>query len=222
MLLLLLGLLLSISNAQSLTGGYNPSIADPTQSCLKRSVFVYTSASSTYMVTDLGSASPSSCSNTVTLTSTSISTVTVFSDGANQTITSSLPASTITILQPAASSLPITNQTIDFDAGSPNYETASSGPQVSADVVSAGPLLPNSGDNYLLITFSGGEGATRAFKRQANQPQSYNVTQPFPASAGRVHRIHSAPTLPVLKMGTLHRNVQSRYARTMTAVQLGL
>lgn len=158
MLLLVLGLLLGSVIAQSLVPvpGIN---ADPSNSCLKRSVFVYTSASATYVVTDLGTTSittePSFCSNATTLTSTiygsvPISTLTI--PGINETVTTALPASTVTIIQQSPSTpLPVTNQTINFDAGSPTYDVSSSAPQVSAVVADGGPLQPYSGDNYLLV-----------------------------------------------------------------------
>ncbi|CAK1359946.1 hypothetical protein CB0940_06066 [Cercospora beticola] len=196
MLHFVLAALLSGAQAQSLVPAYGIS-ADASNSCLRRSVFVYTSASSTYVVTNLGStslaATPSFCSNATTTTSTvygsvSISTVTL--NGSDQTITTALPASTITIIQQPTDSpqLPA-NQTINFDADSAAYQTSASGPQVSAEVVTAGPLQPYRGDNYLLITF-GSTGAT-AVKRQTSQPQAYNVTQLFSAVAGKTYTLNA-------------------------------
>ncbi|PPJ58032.1 hypothetical protein CBER1_03858 [Cercospora berteroae] len=196
MLHFVLAALLSSTQAQSLVSAYGIS-ADASNSCLRRSVFVYTSASSTYVVTNLGStslaATPSFCSNATTTTSTvygSISISTVTLTGNNQTITTALPASTITIIQQSTDSpqLPA-NQTINFDADSATYQTSASGPQVSAEVVAAGPFQPHGGDNYLLITF-GAAGVT-VVKRQTTQPEAYNVTQLFSAVAGKTYTLNA-------------------------------
>lgn len=107
------------------------SIIPYTTSCLKRSVYVYTSDSSTYAVTNLGQTTlgdtPAFCSNVTTL-----------------------PASTVTVLQ-QVSSIPAstTNSSITFDDGSATYGTAASGSQVVAAVASDGPLQPYSGNSYL-------------------------------------------------------------------------
>lgn len=103
MLPLMLGLLLSSVGAQSLTPAHGPLglSADPSKTCLKRSVFVYTSASSTYIFTDLGTTSPptqtSLCSNETTVTATiySATTTTFTIPGLRETVTAALPALTI-------------------------------------------------------------------------------------------------------------------------------
>ena len=137
----------------------SPSFRDSvftTNTCLRRSVYVYTSESSTYVVTDFGTtslaANPTYCANASILTST------VY--GLAQTVTTALPASTVTIYQqqtlPAtlASSAAQPAATVladsGFETGNENpFNTSSSGSGVSAAVVQSGPLLPFSGDSYL-------------------------------------------------------------------------
>lgn len=126
-------------------------------SCLRRSVLVYTSESVTYVVTDVGStdfrATQTYCPNAT------VSTSTVY--GVNQTITTSLPASTITIIQ-AATSLPpfgtpsapsstlVVVASSGFEDGTENdYNTSSSDPGATAAIVQDGPFQPNSGSSYL-------------------------------------------------------------------------
>ncbi|KAI7228063.1 hypothetical protein KC330_g8087 [Hortaea werneckii] len=165
-----------------------------TNTCLRRSVYVYTSESSTYVVTDFGTtslaASPTYCANA------SISTSTVY--GLAQTITTALPASTVTIYQqqtlPAilASSEAQPTATIltdsGFETGNENpFNTSSSGSGVSAAVVQSGPLLPFSGDSYLLITFDDSTSPAPNVRRQANAPLTYNVTQQFAATTGTTY-----------------------------------
>ncbi|KAI6914075.1 hypothetical protein KC318_g1195 [Hortaea werneckii] len=165
-----------------------------TNTCLRRSVYVYTSESSTYVVTDFGTtslaASPTYCANA------SISTSTVY--GLAQTITTALPASTVTIYQQQilpttlASSEAQPTATIladsGFETGNENpFNTSSSGSGVSAAVVQSGPLLPFSGDSYLLITFDDPTSPASNVRRQANTPLTYNVTQQFAATAGTTY-----------------------------------
>ena len=90
--------------------------------CVKRSAFIYTSASSTYVVTDIGilASTPTFCVN--------VSTVTVY----QQQYTA-----------------PVIN---GFEAGNANgFNTSSSSSGVTAEVVGTdtGPLQPYSGDSYL-------------------------------------------------------------------------
>ncbi|KAI7212146.1 hypothetical protein KC333_g7273 [Hortaea werneckii] len=166
-----------------------------TNTCLRRSVYVYTSESSTYVVTDFGTtslaASPTYCANA------SISTSTVY--GLAQTVTTALPASTVTIYQqqtlpatPPASSPAQPAATVladsGFETGNENpFNTSSSGSGVSAAVVQSGPLLPFSGDSYLLITFDDPASPAPNVRRQANAPLTYNVTQQFAAKAGSTY-----------------------------------
>ncbi|KAI6806620.1 hypothetical protein KC332_g10031 [Hortaea werneckii] len=184
-------LLASLAGAQSLIPASHTDSAFHTNTCLRRSVYVYTSDSSTYVVTDLGTtslaANPTYCANA------SISTSTVY--GLAQTITTALPAPTVTVYQqqtlqatlgpstaqPAATVLADSG----FEAGNENpFNTSSSGAGVSAAVVQSGPLLPFSGDSYLLITFDEFASSGQNVRRQANAPLTYNVTQQFPATAG--------------------------------------
>ncbi|RMZ02147.1 hypothetical protein D0860_07328 [Hortaea werneckii] len=102
-------------------------------------------------------------------------TVTVYQQ---QTLQATLGPSTA---QPAATVLADSG----FEAGNENpFNTSSSGAGVSAAVVQSGPLLPFSGDSYLLITFDEFASSGQNVRRQANAPLTYNVTQQFPATAG--------------------------------------
>lgn len=131
----------------------NPS----SNSCLRRSVLVYTSDSETYVVTDAGStdfrATQTYCPNAT------VSTSTVY--GVNQTITTSIPASTITVFQAptspppagtsfAPSSTPVVVASSGFEDGTENdYNTSSSDPGATAVIAQDGPFQPNSGSSYL-------------------------------------------------------------------------
>lgn len=167
----------------------NPSFANSSASntCLKRSVIVYTSETSTYIVTDLGSTgyptAPTICANA----STSIihDTTTIY--GVNSTVTTSLKAETVTIYQ---TPLPNGGQTTadnGFEDGLEALFNSSTSGVVSAEVATAGPLQPRTGNSYLLITF--GQPISAAGKRQAAQPSVYNVTQIFAAAAGTAYRL---------------------------------
>ncbi|RMY75462.1 hypothetical protein D0863_02567 [Hortaea werneckii] len=164
-------------------------------SCLRRSVLVYTSDSETYVVTDVGStdfrATQTYCPNAT------VSTSTVY--GVNQTITTSLPASTITILQ-AATSLPpfgtpsapsstlVVVASSGFEDGTENdYNTSSSDPGATAAIVQDGPFQHNSGSSYLLITFE--ESNPSKVRRQATNQLTYNVSQVFAATAGNSYTL---------------------------------
>jgi len=160
--------LVSFAFAQSLVQPVYDYSSLNSNSCLKRSVFLYTSESSTYVVTDIGttslSATPTYCANASIIVST------VY--GANLTVTTAilastllattvLPASTITVIQqPNLTLLPVTSTPTTgavvadngFETGnnSPfNSSTSSSG--VSAQVVQNGTglLQPYAGDDYL-------------------------------------------------------------------------
>ncbi|KAI6857652.1 uracil-DNA glycosylase [Hortaea werneckii] len=163
--------------------------------CLRRSVLVYTSESVTYVVTDVGStdfrATQTYCPNAT------VSTSTVY--GVNQTITTSLPASTITIIQ-AATSLPpfgtpsapsstlVVVASSGFEDGTENdYNTSSSDPGATAAIVQDGPFQPNSGSSYLLITFE--ESNPSKVRRQATNQLTYNVSQLFAATAGNSYTL---------------------------------
>ena len=118
--------------------------------CLRRSVLLYTSNAETWTITDLGStsfpAAPTLCPNV------SVSTSVVY--GSNRTVTRALPASTVTITeQSSATGVPAGSSgsmVIGFDDGTGNpLNGTSSSPQVSAAVAQSGPLQPYSGDSYL-------------------------------------------------------------------------
>ncbi|KAI7719918.1 hypothetical protein KC353_g2596 [Hortaea werneckii] len=164
-------------------------------SCLRRSVLVYTSDSETYVVTDAGStdfrATQTYCPNAT------VSTSTVY--GANQTITTSLPASTITIFQAptspppagtssASASTPVVAASSGFEDGTLNdYNTSSSDPGATAAIVQDGPFQPNSGSSYLLITFE--DSNPSKVRRQETSQLTYNVTQVFAATAGNSYTL---------------------------------
>ncbi|KAI7153132.1 uracil-DNA glycosylase [Hortaea werneckii] len=146
--------------------------------------------SETYVVTDAGStdfrATQTYCPNAT------VSTSTVY--GVNQTITTALPASTITITQ-APTSLPpvatpsapsstlvvITSSGFEDGTGK-DYNTSSSDPGATAMIVQGGPFQPNSGSSYLLITFE--DSNPSKVRRQETSQLTYNVTQVFAATAG--------------------------------------
>ena len=138
-------LIVAQAYAQSLV----PSVSSDSRSntCLRRTVHVYTQDSSTYIVSNLGSTSfaagPSLCPN--------VSVSTVLS---NRTITKALPASTVTIYQQPSGTGPtvITDSGFEDGQNSP-FNTSASGPQVSAAVTQSGsgPLQPFSGNSYLYV-----------------------------------------------------------------------
>ncbi|KAI7633687.1 hypothetical protein KC343_g2795 [Hortaea werneckii] len=164
-------------------------------SCLRRSVLVYTSDSETYVVTDVGStdfrATQTYCPNAT------VSTSTVY--GVNQTITTALPASTITIFQAptslapvetpsAPASTPVVVASSGFEDGNgSDYNTSGSDTGATAAIVQDGPFQPNSGSSYLLITFE--ESNPSKVRRQATSQLTYNVTQVFAATASNSYTL---------------------------------
>ncbi|KAK5125233.1 hypothetical protein LTR85_000909 [Meristemomyces frigidus] len=178
-------LLVCYAAAQSLVEAPLSFSSGTPNSCLRRSVLVYTSESSTYVVTDMGSASfmatPTFCANVSTVY------------GANHTITT--PAATVTVYQQpsstqqSAASTSATGTVVvaddGFEAGNSSpFSNSSSSLDVSAQVVQAGPLQPYSGDNYLLITFNDTSPTSKRARRQTTATMVYNVTQDFAATAG--------------------------------------
>ncbi|KAK3706610.1 hypothetical protein LTR37_012619 [Vermiconidia calcicola] len=159
--------------------------------CLKRTVHVYTQDSSTYVVTNIGStsllATPSFCSNV------SVSTSTVYRS--NEVIRTTLPGSTVTVYQqptpspqePGGYEPGATNN--GFEEGSTDYVSVGSSPEITAEVAQSGPLSPYSGNSYLLITFNNSASSLPRVRRQALEPQVYNVTQNFNASAGSTYAL---------------------------------
>ncbi|KAI7287662.1 hypothetical protein KC345_g455 [Hortaea werneckii] len=174
---------------------YPESSSLSSNSCLRRSVLVYTSDSETYVVTDVETtefrATQTYCPNAT------VSTSTVY--GVNQTITTSLPASTVTIFQgptslepagtsSAPSSTPFVISGSGFEDGiGSDYNTSSSNPGATAAIVQDGPFQPNSGSSYLLITFE--ESNPSKVRRQATNQLTYNVTQVFAATAGKPYTL---------------------------------
>ncbi|KAF7192237.1 hypothetical protein HII31_06269 [Pseudocercospora fuligena] len=174
-----LSLLIGLSAAQSPAFEYG---VYSSNTCVKRSVIVYTSESSTYFVTDIGSTS-------FAATSTFCPNATV----STEIVTTALPPSTITIYQQGTPSAtgggPTTSETVLSDTGFEGgndtpFNSSASSPQVTASVVSSstGPLPAYDGDNYLLITF--GTSSSGVGKRQAAASQTYNVTSVYAANAG--------------------------------------
>jgi hypothetical protein len=163
MALLLVASLATPSASQSL----GSSIILDSNTCIKRSVYVYTADSSTYVVTNLGStslsSSPTYCPNA------SISTSTVY--GTNYTITAAALPSTVYITPSSASAQissasPTSTSTASsaptagavvaddgFENGNATpFNSSSSSADVTAQVVQEGPLRPYSGNNYLYDT----------------------------------------------------------------------
>ncbi|KAI4721295.1 hypothetical protein E4T48_02415 [Aureobasidium sp. EXF-10727] len=153
-------------------------------SCVKRSIIVYTSDSSTYFVTDVGTSSspstPTLCANasvSTVLTTQPASTVTVYS----QATSAQQSAGSQTSLNPV-----LTDNSFEDGTSSP-FNSSSSGPSVTAEVVQSGVYEPHTGDSYLLISFNQTAPAQRQVRRQnpgQDAPLVYNVTQVFSASAG--------------------------------------
>ncbi|KAI5248909.1 hypothetical protein E4T43_01161 [Aureobasidium subglaciale] len=178
--------LVSCAFAQSFVPAFDSGTRS--NSCIKRSVMVYTSDSSTYFVTDVGTSSfpstPTFCANV------SVSTV-----------TATQPPSTVTIYpqttsaQESAGSQPsinpiLTNNSFENGTASP-FNSSSSVYSVTAEVVQSGVYEPHTGDSYLqvqlLITFPDPATVQRQVRRQSAgtiTPLVYNVTQIFAASAG--------------------------------------
>ncbi|THW06570.1 hypothetical protein D6D26_01470 [Aureobasidium pullulans] len=183
-------LLASCAFAQSFVPAFESSTSS--NSCVKRSVIVYTSDSSTYFVTDIGTSSfpstPTFCANA------SVSTVTSTVSGPAQTVVATQSASTVTVYQQATSALQsagtqpsvdpiLTNNSFENGTSSP-FNSSTSTSSVWAEVVQAGVYQPRTGDSYLLITFDNAAAAQRQIRRQSTAPLVYNVTQIFAASAG--------------------------------------
>ncbi|THW47873.1 hypothetical protein D6D21_03227 [Aureobasidium pullulans] len=195
MLLFAVLLLASCTFAQSII---SPPQNSSSNTCVKRSVLVYTSDSSTYFVTDIGTtslvSSPTYCPNVSvsTLTSTvfgstiveSAPTVTIYQppstvSGSDRTIVATQSASTITIYQQATSAQPsdgsqptgnamVSDNSFENGTSSP-FNTSASVPSIWAEVVQSGPYQPRSGDSYLLITFNDTASPQR-LRRQSTGP----------------------------------------------------
>ena len=148
-------LLASCAFAQSFVPPFESSASS--NSCVKRSVIVYTSDSSTYFVTDIGTSSfpstPTFCANA------SVSTVTSTVSGPAQTVVATQSASTVTVYQQATSALQsagtqpsvdpiLTNNSFENGTSSP-FNSSTSTSSVWAEVVQAGVYQPRTGDSYL-------------------------------------------------------------------------
>lgn len=155
MSLFTLSLLASCAFAQSFVPPFESSTSS--NSCVKRSVIVYTSDSSTYFVTDIGTSSfpstPTFCANA------SVSTVTSTVSGPAQTVVATQSASTVTVYQQATSALQsagtqpsvdpiLTNNSFENGTSSP-FNSSTSTSSVWAEVVQAGVYQPRTGDSYL-------------------------------------------------------------------------
>jgi hypothetical protein len=111
-------------------------------SCVRRSVIVYTSDSSTYFVTDVGTSSPTFCAPTsvsTIITTQPASTVTVYSQAtsAQQSAGSSAPANPV-----------LTDDGFEDGTNSP-FNSSASTSSVAAEVVQGGVYEPHTGDSYL-------------------------------------------------------------------------
>lgn len=152
--------------------------------CLKRSVIAYTSESTTYLYMGTTSlpATPSYCANVTTETLLS----TIY--GSNITVTTTIDQQPTIAPSVAPESVVVD---YDFELGSElPFEGSASGPSIAAEVATAGPLSPFSGDSYLLITFNNTSAARRQQRRQASTPQVYNVTQMFAATCGQLYTLN--------------------------------
>ncbi|RMY62887.1 hypothetical protein D0865_00195 [Hortaea werneckii] len=140
-------------------------------SCLRRSVLVYTSDSETYVVTDAGNYHhSSSCLDN------------------NETITQA-PASLSPVGTPSApsSTLAVVASSGFEDGTGNNYNTSGSDTGATAAIVQDGPFQPNSGSSYLLITFE--DSNPSKVRRQETSQSTYNVTQVFAATAGNSYTL---------------------------------
>ncbi|KAG9746257.1 hypothetical protein KCU73_g7668, partial [Aureobasidium melanogenum] len=152
--------------------------------CIKRSIIVYTSDSSTYLVTDIG-------------TSTFPSTPTFCSNVSVSTVITTQPASTVTVYSQATSAQqsagsqtsvdPVITDNSFEDGTSDPFNSSSSGSSVTSEVVQGGIYEPHTGKSYLLISFNETAPVQGRVRRQSIGPDAslvYNVTQMFSASAG--------------------------------------
>ncbi|KAI4730315.1 hypothetical protein E4T49_01780 [Aureobasidium sp. EXF-10728] len=172
-------LLVSCAVAQSVAPALPTS-----NSCVERSIIVYTSDSSTYFVTDVG-------------TSSFASTPTLCANASVSTVLTTQPASTVTVYSQATSAQqstgsqtsvnPVLTDNSFEDGTSSPFNSSSSGPSVTAEVVQSGLYEPHTGDSHLLVSFNQTAPTQRQVRRQSPEqdaPLVYNVTQVFPASAG--------------------------------------
>lgn len=134
-------LLVSCAFAQSIAP-----VLSNSNSCVRRSVIVYTSDSSTYFVTDVG-------------TPTFLSTPTLCANASVSTVITTQPASTVTVYsqvtsarQPTGSQTPVdpvlTNNSFEDGSASPFNSSASSS-SITAEVIQGGVYEPHTGDSYL-------------------------------------------------------------------------
>jgi hypothetical protein len=121
-------------------------VLSTSNSCVKRSVIVYTSNSSTYFLTDVG-------------TSSLPSTLTFCANASISTVVTTQPASTVTVYsqatsdqQPASSQAPVDPiiANTSFEAGAVSqFDSSASSPNITAAVDNGSIYAPHSGDNYL-------------------------------------------------------------------------
>ncbi|KEQ73249.1 hypothetical protein M436DRAFT_46586 [Aureobasidium namibiae CBS 147.97] len=163
-------LLVSCAFAQSIAPALSSS-----NSCVKRSVIVYTSDSSTYLVTDVGTSSfpstPTYCANasvSTVITTQQASTVTIYSqttltqasctNTSISTIVATQPASTVTVYSQAPSAQQsatpvdpvLANNSFEDVAASP-FNFSASSTSITAEVAQDGIYEPHSGDSYLYV-----------------------------------------------------------------------
>ena len=136
-------LLASVALAQSIAPAL-PSVS----SCVKRSIIVYTSDSSTYFVTDVGTSTfpstPTFCANasvSTAITTQSASTVTVYSQ-ATSAQQSAGPQTSVNSV--------ITDNSFEDGTSSP-FNSSSSESSVTAEVAQSGVYEPHTGNSYLYV-----------------------------------------------------------------------
>ncbi|KAI7487485.1 hypothetical protein KC351_g2626 [Hortaea werneckii] len=154
-----------------------------TGTCIKRSL-LYTSGSSTYMLSEYGStnnlAAPTqyACNATVTLPPI---TTTLLLGNAPSPACSSLSG-------PVSGSQPLISDG-GFESGNViPFNTSSSSSGVSARIVQGGPIAPAAGSNYLLITY-GASDSSDLGRRQLAFASVYNLTLSLSTSSGTTYTI---------------------------------
>jgi hypothetical protein len=123
-------LLVSCAFAQSVAPALPSS-----NTCVKRSIIVYTSDSSTYFVTDVG-------------TSSFPSTPTFCANASVSTVVTTQPASTVTVYFQTPSDPVLVNNGFENGTASP-FNSSASTQSITAAVVQSGVYEPHTGDNYL-------------------------------------------------------------------------
>ncbi|KAI7285979.1 hypothetical protein KC345_g1464 [Hortaea werneckii] len=154
-----------------------------TGTCIKRSL-LYTSGSSTYMLSEYGStsnlAAPTQYACNATVTLPPITTTFVLGN-ASSPACSSLSGS-------VSGSQPLISDG-GFESGNViPFNTSSSSSGVNARIVQGGPIAPAAGSNYLLITY-GASDSSDLDRRQLAFASVYNLTPSLSTSSGTTYTI---------------------------------